>query len=350
MRVVIVGATGNVGTSLIESLAGEPAVEQVTGVARRRPEIDMPKTEWVTADVLEDDLAEIFSGADCVVHLAWLIQPSHDLELMDAVNIRGTLRVLKAVEAAGVPSVVVASSVGAYSAGPKDRRVDESWPTEGIPSCYYSRQKVAVERLVDQFELDSPSTRVVRIRPAIIMKADAAAEIRRFFVGPFLPNFLVRSGMIPVVPDTKRLAFQIVHSRDVGDAYRRAIVSDARGAFNLAAEPVVDPAFLSRVLDAKPVPVHPGLLRAAASAAWRLRLQPTDPSWLDMGLGTPLLDSSRARDELGWTPARSAEDTFCEFLEALREDRGFNTPPLDREAGGRMRIREFATGVGGRQW
>ena len=350
MKVVVTGATGNVGTSVLEALADEPAVDEVIGLARRRPSIEMPKTEWVVADVFEDDLVPIFRGADCVVHLAWLIQPSHDLDLLDAVNIRGSERVIEAVREARVPSLVVASSVGTYSAGPKDRQVDENWGTDGIPSCYYSRQKVAVERLLDRFERDSPDTRVVRMRPAIILKAEAASGIRRLFVGPLLPNFLARESLIPVVPDTRRLALQIVHSKDVGDAYRRAIVGDARGPFNLASDPVVDTEFLARVMEARPVPVHAGALRAAASLSWKLRLQPTHPSWLDMGLGTPLLDSSRARNELGWSPSRSAEDTVREFLAALREHRGFETPPLDRDAGGPLRLREIKSGVGGRQW
>lgn len=349
MKVVITGATGNVGTSLIESLAGEPAVEEIVGLARRRPELVMPKTSWVTADVLTDDLVDLFRGADCVVHLAWLIQPSRDLELLDAVNIQGSRRVIEAVGRAGVPALVAASSVGAYSAGPKDRGVDESWATQGISSCYYSRQKVAVERLLDEFERDSPATRVVRMRPAIILKGEAAASIRRLFIGPFLPGFLVRRELIPLVPDTKRLRLQLLHSKDAADAYRRAIVGDVAGAFNLAGEPVIDPALLGRVLKARPVHVRAGVLRAAAAAAWRLHLTPGDPSWLDMGFGTPLLDTGRAHRELGWSPARTSEQTILEFMDALRDDAGIATPPLAPETGGPFRAGEIATGVGSRQ-
>lgn len=349
MKVVITGATGNVGTSLLESLAGEPAVEEIVGMARRHPELVMPKTSWVTADVLTDDLADIFRGADCVVHLAWLIQPSRNVPLMDAVNVEGSRRVFEAVGRAGVPALVVASSVGAYTAGPKDHGVDETWPTTGIESCYYSRQKVAVERLLDQFEQDSPGTRVVRMRPSIILKGDAAASIRRLFIGPFLPGFLVRRELIPLVPDTARLRLQLLHSKDAADAYRRAIVGEVAGAFNLAGEPVVDPALLGRVLKARPVHVHAGVLRAAASAAWWLHLTPGDPSWLDMGLGTPLLDTGRAHRELGWSPVRTSEEIILEFMDALRDDAGIATPPLDPGSGGPFRTGEIATGVGERQ-
>ena len=136
MRIVVVGATGNVGTSVLRSLADEPAVDSILGVARRLPALGYPKTEWAQADVSRDQLGPIFSGADVVVHLAWLIQPGRDEATLRATNVEGSRRVFEAAAAAGVPALVYASSVGAYSPGPKDRRVDESWPTHGIESSF----------------------------------------------------------------------------------------------------------------------------------------------------------------------------------------------------------------------
>jgi len=349
MRVVVLGATGNVGTSVLESLAGASEVDEIIGVARRLPELKMPKTEWLAADILDADLEKIFTGADCVIHLAWLIQPSHNVKLLDAGNVGGTERVLKAVAAARVPALVAASSIGAYSKGPKDRMVDESWPTEGIRSCYYSRQKAETERLLDRFEADNPSTRVVRLRPSLIFKREAAAGIRRLFVGPLLPNPLARPSLIPVVPDIDGLAIQAVHSRDVGEAYRLAAVGDARGAFNISAEPVLDIDRLAELLGARKVRMRAGVLRAAALASWKLHLQPTDPTWLDMGLGAPLIDPGRARRELGWVPTFTAEQALLELLTGLRSFSGYETPPLTADAGGAGRFSEFRSGVGSRQ-
>ena len=113
MRVAVVGATGNVGTSLLRSLAGEDAVESIVGIARRVPDNRFPKVEWRRADISESDLRPLFHGADVVVHLAWLIQPGRDLQKLRAVNVEGSGRVFEAVAAAGVPSLVYASSVGA---------------------------------------------------------------------------------------------------------------------------------------------------------------------------------------------------------------------------------------------
>ena len=347
MRVVVVGATGNVGTSLLEALGREDAVDSVLGLARRLPSGSYAKTDFAAADVVRDDLVSHFRGADCVVHLAWLIQPSRVEAELQRVNVEGSRRVFEAAARAGVKTIVYASSVGAYSHGPKDRRVDESWPTEGISTSFYSRHKAAVEQILDSFEAVNPEVSVVRMRPGLVFKREAATQIRRLFVGPFLPSALVRRMFVPVVPDLPRLRFQAVHTEDLAEAYRLALLHpEARGAFNIAAEPVLDPKALAETLGAARLPLHPGLARAAAGASFRLRLQPTEPGWLDMGLGVPLMDTSRAQRELGWEPRRTAIEAFEELFDGIRQNAGLSTPPLDPQTSGPMRIREILTGIG----
>ncbi|HEX6986160.1 MAG TPA: NAD-dependent epimerase/dehydratase family protein, partial [Planctomycetaceae bacterium] len=195
MRVIVTGATGNVGTSVIQALSDSSQVDEAVGLARRRPAWSPRKTSWVDADVLDPSLAELFEGADAVVHLAWAIQPSRDEATLERINVEGSRNVFEAAAAAGVPRLVHASSVGAYSPGPKDRQVDESWPTDGVQTSFYSRHKAAVERILDDFERRNEAISVARLRPALIFKGDAATEIRRYFIGPLLPNVLVRPGL-----------------------------------------------------------------------------------------------------------------------------------------------------------
>lgn len=328
MRVVVVGATGNVGTALLRALATEDAVTSIVGIARRLPDVPYPKTRWVAADVARDDLVPHLASARCVVHLAWLIQPARDRNVTWLANVHGSRRVFEATAAAGVPALVYASSVGAYSPGPKDRRVDESWETGGIRTSFYSRDKSDVERLLDTFEQDQPGIRTVRLRPSLIFQRAMGIEVKRLFTGRWVPHRLVTAGRIPFVPDTPGLRFQVTHTDDVADAYRRAIVGDARGAFNIAADPVLDPNALARLLGARKIRVPARALRSAVALSWRARLQPTPEGWLDMGLGTPLLDATRARTELGWTPQRDAGETLLELLEGFHDGAGAPTPPL----------------------
>lgn len=329
MRVVVTGASGNVGTSLLRALAADDEVDEIVGLARRRPVHDYPKTEWRTADVERDDLVPLFRGADCVVHLAWAIQPSHDLPALRRTNVGGSARVFEAVAGADVPALVYASSVGAYSPGPKDRKVDESWPTEGTPTSFYARHKAEVEAMLDRFQLERPATRVVRLRPGLIFKRSSGEEQRRYFLGPLFPRPLARRGALVVVPDIDGLRFQAVHTRDVAEAYRLAVVADVHGAFNVAAEPMLDAPTLARALGARVVPLPRTLARRALDASWRLRLQPTPPGWLDMGLSVPLMDTTRAREVLGWAPRRSSIEAIREVLSGIADAEGEPTPPLE---------------------
>ena len=349
MRVVVVGATGNVGTSVLRSLADEPQVNEIVGVARRLPEMVWPKTKWVRADVVRDDLVEVFRGADAVVHLAWLIQPSRDEDQLFAVNVEGSRRVFEAAGEAGVGALVYASSIGAYSPGPKDDAgVDESHPTDGIESSFYSRHKAATERQLDELEERFPELRVVRLRKALVFKREAAAEIRRYFIGPLLPGSLMRPQLIPVVPDVEGLRVQAVHSYDAGEAYRLAIVRDVRGPFNIASDPIIDPDELADLFEARKVPVPAAALRAAADASWRAHAQPTPPGWVDLALNAPIMNTARARAELGWEPKRSSREALMDLMHGLRDGSGADTPPLAPEASGPARVREVVTGVGHR--
>jgi nucleoside-diphosphate-sugar epimerase len=348
MRVVVIGATGNAGTSVLESLSAEGGVDEIVAVARRAPAQTWPRTTFVAADIAQGDLVPVLRGADAVVHLAWLIQPGRDESVTYRVNVAGSERVFRAAVQAKVRTLVYASSVGVYSPGPKDRAVGETWPTEGTPSSFYSRHKVVVERQLDRLEREQPTLRVIRLRPALIFKAQAATEIRRLFAGPFLPGPLVRPELIPFVPDVPRLRFQVVHSRDVGEAYRLAVVGDARGAFNLAADPPIGPSELAEIFQARRLKLPAAVVRIGAATTYALRLQPTEPGWLDMGLAIPIMDSSRARDELGWHPQHDALQTLREQIDGIRAGSDAPTPPLQRGTSGPARVRELMTGVGGR--
>ncbi|MGH3699103.1 MAG: NAD-dependent epimerase/dehydratase family protein [Pseudonocardiaceae bacterium] len=347
MRVAVTGATGNLGTSVLAALREQAGIEEIVGIARRRPSSPLDKVRWVSADVASDDLGMAFAGMDAVIHLAWLIQPSRNQRATWSTNVGGSSRVFQAAASAGVSAVIYASSVGAYSAGPKDHPVDESWPTNGVPTCTYSREKAYVERILDTFESRHPQTRVVRLRPGFVFKRAAASGIRRLFAGPFLPTPLLHPRFIPLVPRLPELLFQAVHSLDVGQAFALATLNhEASGAFNLAADPALGSGELADLLGARTVPLPAWILRQLAALAWRARLVPTEPGMVDLLLTLPLMDTSRARDELGWQPTHSAADALLELLDGMRHNAGSETPPLQPSSGLRGRLTELRTGIG----
>ncbi|MFE5811611.1 NAD-dependent epimerase/dehydratase family protein [Streptomyces sp. NPDC056491] len=331
MRVVVTGATGNVGTSVVKALAAERTVTDVLGVARRRPGLRIPKVRWAEVDIDPGraDLAEVFAGADAVVHLAWRFQPTHDPVVTWRTNVLGSIGVFEACARAGVRALVHASSVAAYSPGPADGRpVDESWPTHGWPGAAYTREKAYLERCLDGFQLAHPGMRVVRLRPAFLFKEGAADEQRRIFAGPLLPWRLIRPGLLPAVPAVSGLRFQALHTDDAAAAYRAAVMRPVHGPFNLVADPVLDMAAVAGLLRSRTLPLPAGAARAALAAAWRLHLVPATPGLLDAVLRLPLLDAGRARDELGWVPSATATEAVAAFIEGLHLGEGIDTPPL----------------------
>ncbi|HSU72184.1 MAG TPA: NAD-dependent epimerase/dehydratase family protein [Micrococcaceae bacterium] len=337
MRIAVIGATGNVGTALLRRLERAPGIDSVIGVARRIPHQDQEPyslASWHALDIgapeSQPRLSEILADVDVVVHLAWVLQPNHDERVMFRTNVTGTENVLLAAAAAGVKQIVVASSVGAYSPGPKIRQVDESWPTGGVHTSHYSRHKAAIERLLDAFEAEHPQTVVSRLRPGLIFQRAAGTEVGRYFLGPLVPKYLAYKLTTPLLPLPPELVFQAVHADDVADAYWRVIEQRAPGAFNVVAEPVLTPPLVGWILGARrviglPLPV----LRALVSVTWHLRLQHSDPGWVDMGSQTPLLSADKIRSQLGWVPAVSSVDAMVEVIQGMGHGDGFTgSPPL----------------------
>ena len=189
--------------------------------------------------------------------------------------------------------------------------------------------------------------RVVRLRPGLIFKREAASGDPPLFLGPLLPS----PSCVGAHPGRARpcpaCAFRPCTPYDVADAYRLAVVRDVAGAFNVAADPVLDPAVLGDLLGARPLRVAPNVLRALADLTWKLRLQPTPPGWLDIALGGAAHGHDPRPRGARMGPRSRSTEAFGELLEGLRLGDGA-TPPLDAAAAGPLRLREFPTGAGAR--
>lgn len=334
-RVVVTGASGNVGTGVLRALAADLPGAEVVGVCRRPPG-DLPGTgpvRWHAVDLADEDaagrLAPVLAGADAVVHLAWAIQPVDDTAYLHRANVDGTRRVLAAVAAAGVGHLVFASSLGVYAPGAAEP-VTEDWPASGQATSVYSRHKVAVERMLDLFGRDHPDVVVTRLRPTLVTQRDAAAVTQRLFLGPLVPRpafGLLERRKLPVLPIPAGLALQFVHADDVGDAVVRILRERAPGAFNLAADALGTDA-LADLVGARAVPVPPATMRAAVGALHAVRAVPVSPGWYDVALNTPLMDTSRAREVLGWAPRRTTTECARELLAGLADGAAGPSPAM----------------------
>jgi nucleoside-diphosphate-sugar epimerase len=331
VRIVITGASGNIGTALVERLSA--GGHELVGIARRPPEPG-PKlaslVEWHSADLAEPEstrvLARAVQHADAVVHLAWGFQPSHRLDLLEALAIGGTRRVLDAVAGVGVPHLVHMSSVGAYSPKSSDAPVNETYPTDGVPRSPYSKHKAAAERLLDQFEQTSPAVTVTRLRPGIVGRRSSGSALLRYGVPGLVPAKALE--LIPVLPLDPTIRIPMVHTEDVAGAIALALQARAPGAFNLAATQDVTAHDIASALGARLLPVPARLLRFGVSAGWHARLLQLDPGWIDLASRVPLLDTSRARAELGWNPTATGPEVLHEVLAGMADSAHGDSPAL----------------------
>jgi nucleoside-diphosphate-sugar epimerase len=335
MRIAITGASGNLGTALLRELTDSGAGHDVIAIARRIPPSVAPydRARWIAIDVGGEtatrELTDAFAGVDAVVHLAWQFQPSRRIAQLYATGVEGTRNVLAAVSAADVRHLVHMSSGAVYTGVDDHRTVDESWSRSGVEHSVYSLGKVRAERAIDDWEhTHSGTPPVARLRPGFIGQGGIGAELLRYTMPGHLPASVLR--VLPVLPLDRTLSIPAVHARDVATAIRLILDQRAQGAFNLAADPPVSAADIADALDAHLMHVPKSLVAAAIALSWRLHLQPVDRGWIELAYRVPLLDCTRAHDELGWLPAFSGTETIRRSVEAVLQSEAGASPPLRR--------------------
>jgi nucleoside-diphosphate-sugar epimerase len=325
-RVVVTGATGNIGSAVVRALQGRG--HDVVGLARRPPArttAATPPVTWETADLdhpqCEPLLRSLVAHADAVVHLAWAFQPMRRPRYLARACVGVLDLVARTTLAHSDARFVHVSSVAAYSPRRTEELVDEDWPRDGIPGATYSRLKVEAERaLAARTGQWHAAGRVAVLRPCLVGQYDAGGPMLRCGAPAWLPGGLLRH--VPVVPVDERFGLQMVHADDVADAVLRVVEQRAHGSYNLAADGLVRGADVAAALRARPVRVRQEVARSAVAAAWHAHLHPLDPGWVDMALQAPWVDTRRAREVLGWRPLHSGVDVLGELLRGMADGAG----------------------------
>ncbi|ANZ41650.1 hypothetical protein BBK82_42590 [Lentzea guizhouensis] len=309
MKIVITGASGNVGTGLLRALAADDADHEVIGICRRPPRAVPPYAgvRWIACDLASDTapdvLEEAMRGAGAVVHMAWMFQPVREGERLQRTNFKGTTAVLRAARRAGVPHVVHGSSIAAYA--PASAPVDENAATTGIPGSTYGAGKSEIESELTRFAAENPDIAVAAVRPTLVAQPGASASFLALFLDPLVPRRLfglLRRGMIPLLPLPSSLQVQLVDADDVGDAIVRILHARARGAFNLASD-TLELTDLAATAGARPLPVPAGIARPRKSSAACARDQIAGLAEA-AALPSPALRRDRFRTEPVLTGAR----------------------------------------------
>jgi len=310
LTVAVTGPTGTFGLALVPLLQGEGQVDRVIGIARRPfdpAERGWTKMEYRRGDVRDADaLRTAFEGADVVVHLAFLIVGGSRATTR-AINVEGTLNAFRAAAAAGATRFVYASSIAAYGFH-RDNPIGmtEDWATRPADKLFYAQEKAELEHLLEQEAAVHPGTALYLLRPPIVLGPDAAGAKVSL---PTVLEPLVRGmaaglrrlpGLPAVVPD---LPLQLIHQDDVASALLLCVLgAGAPGAYNIAADDVVTFVDIAREVGLRAFPVPAGPVAGTARAIARLPFLPSAAQWVEAMSHPAIMDTSKAKDQLGWSP------------------------------------------------
>jgi UDP-glucose 4-epimerase len=318
ITVAVTGPTGEIGVSAVTALEREPAVEKIVAMARRpfdRPACGWVKTTYQQGDILDRDAVEaLVAQADVVVHLAFLIMGSRAERAQ--VNLQGTRNVFEATVAAQRPRrLVYTSSVAAYGCH-SDNPVPltEDVPTRGSAEHYYSAQKAACEAALADITKGS-SLEVFVLRPCIVAGPEALALADAMpwqrLPGPVRALARAVPGLKTVVPDPG-FPLQLVHHDDVATAIALAATAPVPpGAYNIAGNGEVTIADVAEALGGRPVWVPATAASAASAAISRLPFVPSVLEWLHVARTSVVMDTRKAKRELGWRPTHSSAETLA---------------------------------------
>jgi nucleoside-diphosphate-sugar epimerase len=329
LTVAVTGPTGTFGFGLMPLLESEPRVARVIGIARRPfdpGQHGWTKMEYRQGDVRDADaLREAFTGCDVVVHLAFMITGNASEATIRAINVEGTVNAFRAARDAGAERFVYASSVAAYGFH-RDNPVgmDEDWPVRPAARLFYAQEKAELEEVLHEEAAAPGSPALFLVRPPIVLGPHAvgakgavpqplAAAGRRmldFFADLPLP--------LPVLaPDVQ---LQFIHEHDVGQALLRCVLGEGPpGAYNIAGDGVLTGADIARELGLSPVSVPGRLVYSTARAAASLpRLPGTPPAadWIEAITHPAIMDTTKAKRELGWRPQYTGLGALRDTLRA----------------------------------
>jgi UDP-glucose 4-epimerase len=304
MRYVITGGSGYIGTRLVEFLSAREQTERIVIADARPPSTYYrPKTEYARIDVRDRDGVRALlerERPDALVHLAFILNPSHDEHLMYDVDVNGTHNVLEAAGAAGTPQALVTSSASAYGAFPDNPvPLTEEDPVRGAPDFSYARDKTEADRICQLWAAKYPDRTMTIVRPCIVL-------------GPNVDNYLVRLWTHqPFTVDHGHLDYelQFVHEDDVVAAITLLLEGKHGGAFNVAGEGTITAGECAELIDSPIRKMPLGVYRRLAKAMWALRRAEAPPGSIDFAIH-PWIVSAEKLKSLGWEPKHTSRETF----------------------------------------
>ena len=307
-NIFVTGSSGYLGTRLIEGLAAGKTAAAIVGADIVAPRKSTEKSVFLKMDIRETGMDRILSRhrIDTVVHLAFVVQPIHDLKRMHDIDYNGTRNVLQSALDAGVENLVVVSSTLAYGAHPDNpAELKEDDPLRGNRSFPYGYNKARVEEMIQAFAAGHPEMTITILRPCTVFGPTVDNYVSRMLFRPWTVSVM---GYDPRV--------QFVHEDDFVRACRIAVEKNIAGAFNIVGDGALPSKEVAAIAGTTRIPLPSFILYPLVELLWRVRFPGVDVNcgYLDYARYPFVASPRKAASELGFTPLFSSRQALVDTL------------------------------------
>ena len=305
-RILITGAGGYIGRQLGERLAAD---HEVLGLDLRVPR-GLP-FRCRSGDIRDPALADLLREhrAEVVIHLAAVLEDSGDRRRDHDIDVNGTRNVLDACLIAGVGQLIVTSSGASYGYHADNPAwIDEDQPLRGNPEFAYSDHKRQVEELLADYRRRYPLLGQLILRPGTVLGAGTQNQITALFEGRRVLS--IAGSASP---------FVFIWDQDVVGAIVHGVQTGATGVYNLAGDGALPITQVAALLGKPRLVVPAWLLAAGLAVGHRLGLTPHTPEKVKFLRYRPVLDNRRLKEQFGYRPAKTSEQTFRFFIDHARQ-------------------------------
>jgi UDP-glucose 4-epimerase len=311
--VLVTGACRFLGGYLTARLAQNPLINHVIAVDAIAPSKDllrrMGRAEFVRADIRNPFIAKVIRNGDVdtVVHAAAASYSprSGGRAALKELNVMGAIQLFAACQKApSVRRVVLKSTSEVYGSSSRDPVLfTEDTSARRPPGEGFARDSIDIEGYARGLGRRRPDIAVTILRLANMIGPAMDTALSRYLAGPVVPT---------VVGHDARL--QLLHEQDALGALERATMAGKAGTFNIGAPGIIMMSQAIRRSGRIPLPVPRIGLWAVDSLVRATRYTELDREQLDYLSYGRVMDTSRMRNDLGYSPKWSTAEAFDEYV------------------------------------